>query len=235
MQNARYVITRTERQLRWMADEGLYRGDNTVTWPIGVDTNVFHNPQFAKQNNKNPRLIYVGRITPYKGVVEAIQALRAIKKQFPNATLDVIGSLFEESFINTLQNYITEYALEKSVNLQGAVPYEELPKWYAAADLLIFPSPLESFGFVVVESMACGTPVIALRGSGGPDEIISHGDDGILTDLPNLALEAINLLKNPERLNRMSVLAVEKVHEKYTIEQTVAKLLGLLDNPPGEG
>jgi len=113
--------------------------------------------------------------------------------------------------------------------LRGAVPYEELPQWYAAADLFIFPSPLESFGFVVVESMACGTPVVALRGSGGPEEIITHRVDGILTDLPNLALEAIGLLSNPEHMKQMGDRAVEKINEKYTMEQTVAKLLSLLD------
>ena len=236
MNNAAYVITHTERQMRWMADEGLYRGDNTICWPVGVDTNVFQNGRAAaRQDNNNPRLIYVGRITHHKGVLETIQAFRAIRSEFPYATLDVIGSLYDEPFIFTLKNYLKEYALEDSVNFQGAVPYEELPKWYAAADLFIFPSPLESFGFVVVESMACGTPVIALRGSGGPEEIISHGDDGILSDLPNLALEAISLLKSPERLTRMGTRAVEKVNEKYTMEQTVAKLLGLLDSLPAEG
>jgi len=119
--------------------------------------------------------------------------------------------------------------LEDVVSLRGAVPYEELPQWYAAADLFIFPSPLESFGFVVVESMACGTPVVALRGSGGPEEIITHRVDGILTDLPNLALEAIGLLSNPEHMKQMGDRAVEKINEKYTMEQTVAKLLSLLD------
>ena len=229
MQNAAYVVTFTERQRRWMADEGIYAGDNTASWPMGVDTTIFKAFLSNNQDRKTTRLIYIGRITHNKGVIEAIQALRAIRSEFPDARLDVIGSLYDKPFIHQIQDYLTEYALDDAVNLQGAVPYEELPKWYAAADLFIFPSPLESFGFVVVESMACGTPVIALRSSGGPEEIISHDDDGILTDLPNLALEAIELLKNPTRLDQMGARAVEKSKERYTIEQTTSRLLELLE------
>lgn len=229
MKNAAYVVTFTERQSRWMIDKGIYHGSNMASWPIGVDIKTFQPCPSNSRDRKKPRLIYVGRITHHKGVIEAIQTLRAIRTEFPDATLDVIGSLYDKSFVHRIQGYLTEYELENAVNLQGVIPYEELPKWYAAADLFIFPSPMESFGFVVVESMACGTPVIALRGSGGPEEIIYHGSDGILTDLPNLALEAIGLLKDPGRLSQMGVHAVEKIKNKYTIEQTDSKLLELLD------
>lgn len=230
MQNAAYVVTFTERQRRWMADEGIYAGGNTVSWPMGVDTTTFQARPSNGQNHKRPRLIYVGRITQHKGVIEAIQALRAIRSEFPGVTLDVIGSLYDEPFIRRMQNYLADYALEDAVSLRGAVPYEELPKWYALADLFIFPSPLESFGFVVVESMACGTPVVALRGSGGPEEIIANDIDGMLTDLPNLAMDAVRLLKEPARLAEMGRRAAEKIRTLYPIEQTVRELIEILDD-----
>jgi len=230
MHDANFVITFTERQRLWMMREGIYIGGNMASWSMGVDTRTFqHCHKDRSQERKGPRLLYVGRITHNKGVLEAVQALRAIRTEFPNAMLDIIGSLHDEPFIRKIQGYLEEHTLEDVVSLRGAVPYEELPQWYAAADLFIFPSPLESFGFVVVESMACGTPVVALRGSGGPEEIITHRVDGILTDLPNLALEAIGLLSNPEHMKQMGDRAVEKINEKYTMEQTVAKLLSLLD------
>lgn len=232
MQNATYVITFTERQRRWMAAQGIYSGPNTASWPIGVDMKTFRADSPVHRSPDSPHLIYVGRITHNKGVLEAVQAFRAIRDRFPKATLAVIGSHQDLSFVDRIRAYLKGYALEDAVNLPGAVPYEALPKWYAMSDLCIFPSPLESFGFVVVESMACGTPVIALRGSGGPEEIITHGQDGILTDLPNLALEAIRLLSDRARLDRMGACAIDKVRSKYTLEQAVQTFASFLDGLP---
>ena len=233
MQNATYVITFTERQRRWMAAQGIYSGHNTASWSMGVDVDTFHPDDLSRHSDSHyPRLLYVGRITHNKGVLEAIQAFRAIRTEFPGAILDVIGSHQDVSFVEQVQAYLEEYDLQDAVNLPGAVPYEELSKWYAAADLLLFPSPLESFGFVVVESMACGTPVIAMRGSGGPEEIIAHGKDGILTDLPNLALDVIRLLRDPTRLSQMGSRAVGKVRAEYTLEQTAQKFASFLDGLP---
>lgn len=229
LNEATYVVTFTERQKKWMSEEGIYSGDNTRILPIGVDIEVFK-PGVREELQRNPRLIYVGRLFENKGVYEAIQSVRAIRNCIPNITLDIIGSHNDKKFIKKLRNYIREYNLEEFVRLPGAVPYSQLPSLYANADLFIFPSPLESFGFAVVESMACGTPVIALRGSGGPEEIIRHGEDGILTDLPNLAFEAIELLQNPVRLKQMRVCAVKKIQKKYTLEDTVKKFKNLLED-----
>lgn len=229
LKEATCVITFTERQRQWMAAEGIYAGDNTRVWTVGVDTRLFYPRPLRKNPEGNPRLLYVGRIFDHKGVMEAIQALRAIRNEFPHATLDVVGSHQDERFIARLRDYLQEYSLGDAVRLPGAVPYAQLPEWYAATDLLIFPSPLESFGFVVVESMACGTPVVALRGSGGPEEIIANGIDGILTDLPNLAMDVVRLLREPARLAEMGERAAEKIRKLYPIERTVRELIEILD------
>jgi glycosyltransferase involved in cell wall biosynthesis len=118
----------------------------------------------------------------------------------------------------------------EAVDIVGPVSYEELPGWYAAADLFLFPSPSESLGFVLLESMACATPAIALRNSGGPEEIITDGTDGVLTELPNLSREVISLLHNPARLMEFGISAVKRVTGSYTTEHSASELLDIIGN-----
>lgn len=228
LQEAACVVTFTDRQRRWMATEGIYTGNNMRVWTVGVDTTLFYVGAY-KVPNESPRLLYVGRIVDNKGAMEAIQALRAIRNEFSNATLVVVGSHQDERFLARVRAYLQEYSLSEAVRLIGAVPYTELPEWYRGADLFIFPSPLESFGFVLIESMACGTPAVVLRGSEGPEEIIANGTDGVITDLPNLATEVIRLLNDPARVAQMSTQAAEKIRTLYPIERTTRELTEILD------
>ena len=72
------------------------------------------------------------------------------------------------------------------------------------ADLLLFPSKHESFGMVAVEAMACGTPVVALQGSGGPDEIINDGLNGVLSPQLKYSKVVFELISNQDRLKKLS-------------------------------
>ncbi len=69
--------------------------------------------------------------------------------------------------------------MEDEIRFVGAVPQEELPHFYSAADLMVVPSYYESFGLVAVESLACGTPVIASK-VGGLQYIVQDGENGFL-------------------------------------------------------
>lgn len=229
LEGAVSVVTFTERQRAWLKQEKIYTGSNTRSWTIGVDATRFTPAIGSEEMGQSPRLLYVGRMVDNKGVLEAIQAVRVIRDKIPGIKLDVLGSHHDRKFLEHVFNYIKDNQLTDTVILHGAVPYKDLPLWYQKASLLVFPSPLESFGFVVIESMACGTPVVALKGSGGPEDIISNGIDGILTELPNLSSDVITILQNPELLMKMSKAAVEKVHQSYSLDRTTHELQDMLD------
>ena len=72
-----------------------------------------------------------------------------------------------------------DLGLSSKVTLVGSVPQEKLPYYYSAADLFVLPSHYESFGFVALESMSCGRPVIASR-VGGIPSFVDHGVTGYL-------------------------------------------------------
>jgi glycosyltransferase involved in cell wall biosynthesis len=74
---------------------------------------------------------------------------------------------------------IEELGLQDSVVLPGYIPEDELPLWYNAADVFVYPSLYEGFGLPPLEAMACGTPVIASNASSLPEVV---GDSGVLVD-----------------------------------------------------
>ncbi|MCD6383904.1 MAG: glycosyltransferase, partial [Thermoplasmata archaeon] len=78
-----------------------------------------------------------------------------------------------------LLKMISEKGLKKWVKLIGYVEDEAIPYWMSAADLFVFPSLYESFGLVVLESLACGTPAVATV-NGGSEEIITSESYGLL-------------------------------------------------------
>ncbi|MBK8023632.1 MAG: glycosyltransferase [Chloroflexi bacterium] len=101
--------------------------------------------------------------------------------------------------------------------------YDQLVSWYQNADFFLLPSTpgLESFGMVVVESLACGTPVVALKAEGGgPNEIVTHGEDGFLVHADQIGRTLLQALEQPEAMARMRLAARRKAVEQYSIGVT---------------
>ena len=106
----------------------------------------------------------------------------------------------------------------------GGIKQDELIPYYQKSDLLLLPSAHESFGMVMVEAMACGTPVAALKNSGGPDEIVTNKVNGILSSKENYVIDVLNhfdSIDNQKLLSRESRL---EVLNKYSIEVTTKVL-----------
>jgi glycosyltransferase involved in cell wall biosynthesis len=123
--------------------------------PLPVDTNVFRkmDRRMARVklgwNADDRYIVYVGRLEERKGLRYLIQASRILVSRFPNLHLVTVGSgpLAKE--------------LANDTTCVGQVRYEQLPTYYNAADISVLPSFRESWGRVVLESLACQTPVIA--------------------------------------------------------------------------
>jgi glycosyltransferase involved in cell wall biosynthesis len=94
----------------------------------------------------------------------------------------------------------------------------EVPDVLAALDLLVCPSIREPFGMVLVEAMAAGRPVIA-SDSGGPPEIVEHGESGLLFktgDAAELAEAVLRLLRDPALAARLATRGRARVAERFT-------------------
>jgi len=152
--------------------------------PCGVDLDRFHpiNKDASRLHlglNGDKVLLYVGRIESLKGLdllahtaaqmqsVEKVKVLVVGGDDGKNQELDRIKRLTKELNVDHLFEFI------------GRVDQEELPSYYNAADVCIVPSFYESFGLAALESMACGTPVVASR-VGGLPTVVKHGRTGYL-------------------------------------------------------
>lgn len=137
----------------------------------GIDRSLFAPPPGPE--GERPwrwRLLYVGRYDPRKGIETALRALPAL----PQATLEVRGR-GDAGYRAALGALAEELGVGGRTHLGTGVDRQDLPRLYAGADALVFPSVWdEPFGLVPLEAMACGTPVVA-TGAGGSGEVLRHG------------------------------------------------------------
>jgi len=180
----------------------------------GVDTRLFYpiDKESAKTSlglQRKRVVLFVGRMSRTKGIEYLLQAARAVLDRFDDATFLFVGGVpnFMRGRAESPQQLLRRFgygdkAADK-IRFVGAVSNNLLPRYYSAADVVVVPSLYEAFPKVVVEAMACGTPVIGAS-VGGIPEVISDRENGILVppaDAPALAQALLLLLTDhPLRL-----------------------------------
>lgn len=189
----------------------------------GVDTQLFLPADRALQRTRlgltGTVLLMVGNLVPLKGHDLVLRALA----QYPEASLLIIGEGGEE---RNLKNLADELQIQDRVRFLGAMPQQQLPAHYAAADALVLASSREGWPNVLLEAMACGTPVVAAR-VGGTPEIVAAPEAGVLMterSVPGV-LEALQrLFQNyPDRnLTR-------RYAERFSWDDTTRGQLALFD------
>lgn len=159
--------------------------------PCGVDTILFH-PQDRRQARRElglpeavPILLFVGRLQPLKGLDTLLQAAHLVRQQYPMLRVLIVGGGVDEGDpheaeeVGRLRSLAERLDLTSQLVFIKAQPQETLAQYYAAADVFVMPSHYESFGMVVLEAMACGTPVVASR-VGGLASTVLHERTGLL-------------------------------------------------------
>ena len=139
--------------------------------------------------------VHVGRLVPWKGQREFLEAARVVATACPEAHFLVVGDVaFDGSaYRDALRRLVRRLGLEDRVVFTGW--RRDVPVVLAAADVLVHSSVLpEPFGLVIVEAMAMERPVVASR-LGGPGEIVRDGHEGVLVDprYPEEIAEALDL------------------------------------------
>ena len=126
-------------------------------------------------------LLFVGRIQRLKGLEILLRAFALLGDL--DARLMIVGgqrgTSQESREIGRLQHLAAKLGIDARASFIGSVPHEQLPLYYSAADVTVMQSSYESFGLVAVESLACGTPVVATR-VGGLTSIVRDGETGLL-------------------------------------------------------
>ena len=182
--------------------------------PCGVNLGLFGNinKQGAREElglDGDRVVLFVGRIEPLKGIDRLLKAM-AILGRRPGLKLLVIGGdEHSRGELKKLRLLARELAIEDSVSFLGSVPQPRLPLFYSAADVCVVPSYYETFGLVALESLACGTPVVATR-VGAAGDIIRQGETGYLVadNTPHKLAQMIDRLLGRRVPGTMSARAI---------------------------
>ena len=165
----------------------LYGADpsRVMLAPCGVDLAKFR-PLDQKEVrsrlglNGEKVLLYVGRVEPLKGLDLLVETAAQMEAGEHNVRMMVVGGGGPgEPETDRVRRLAEERQVDGLIDFVGRVAHDELPLYYNAADVCVVPSYYESFGLVALESMACGTPVVASR-VGGLPTIVHHGHTGYL-------------------------------------------------------
>jgi len=201
------------------------RGDGkVVTIPNAIDLNQFNpNVRPIELDCEGYKILCPARISPEKGQKYLVDALKMVNKS-TNAHVFFRGSGNQRE-LKKLKDRIRKLELEKYVHFIPSQPYENLPKVYKAADLMVLPSTSEPFGIVIIENMALGNIVVASN-VGGIPELIEHKETGLLTppgDPKLLAETIIRALEDEELREKIRINAVKKA-KNYGVEKNVEKI-----------
>ncbi|KAL2642868.1 hypothetical protein R1flu_010455 [Riccia fluitans] len=190
---------------------GAAAAEKIGIWSKGVDSESFH-PRFrshemrvklTKGQPAAPLIVHVGRL----GAEKNLDFLRKVMEKIPEAHLAVVG---DGPYRGELEKMLEGMKVTFTGMLQG----EELSQAYASADVFITPSESETLGFVVLEAMASGIPVVCARAGGIIDIVNREGETGYLYtpgDLDDCVGKIKSLLASPELRMKIGSAAREEV------------------------
>ncbi len=146
----------------------------------GVDPAEFTLPDPSHRRDPH-QLLFVGAIRPIKGLDVLLRALRVLADRGRKERLLVVGEAFYGAYHQEevrLKRLVQDLGIADRVQFVGKQLPPQLALTMGRSAVLVLPSRIEAFGLVLVEALACGTPVVATR-SGGPEEIV-NGRVGVL-------------------------------------------------------
>ena len=186
---------------------------------IGTVYNGIEVQRYPFSDKKEDFLVFLGRASPEKGIVEAIEiAKQARERLVILAKVDPVDKEYFEKKVKPLID-------GDRIIFIGEVEFEEKVSWLKRAKAMLFPIQWrEPFGLVMIEAMACGTPVIAPKRASVP-EIVIDGVTGFIVSVENMMEEMVKRLKHikeikPERCR-------EHVEKNFTSDRMVEDYLRL--------
>jgi len=177
---------------------------NAQTVYNGVDLHRFKSALQSRFRIGNPQLLFVGNLHPHKNVQEVVFATKLLSRILPQVKLSIVG---KGSDYHTIRKTAIDLGISDSIRFWGRVGDDELPYHYSSCDVYVSPSKWEYFGMPLLESMACGKPIVAssipahlelLRGSHAG---LSY-ESGNAYDLASQVLKAV---RHPEAFEEAGI------------------------------
>ncbi|MFQ5902389.1 MAG: glycosyltransferase [Candidatus Binatia bacterium] len=203
LRQAKCIIARSDNLKREMVEMFRIDADQIQVVRSGVNLAMFRplDKQAARAklgvSDEKDIVLFVGDLSPIKGVQCLIEALPAVVHSKPDVLCVLVG---DGSMRGPLERRIEQLKLENHVYLVGSQLHERIPLWMNAADILVVPSLSEGVPNVVVEALACHLPVVATKVGDIPN-LVSHMENGLSIDNadPECISSALSLLLGEDR------------------------------------
>lgn len=208
-----------------LIDEGINEEHITVI-PMGL-TLPLHKPHTKEAA---PTFLFVGRLHPLKGVVDAIDAFALICHELPSSRLWIVGT-GTALYVETLRARIAQLKLVNQVLILGYLEEKDKFERFERAHILIVPSFHEGWGLVAAEAASQGTPAVAYNTAGLRD-VITDGVTGVLVERntpDSLAAASVELFRNKKRYRLMQREGMKRA-KKMSWDKTATAAITVLQS-----
>lgn len=217
----RELAPRLYRRDRYVAVSAATR-DELAT--LGVDpdrVSIVHNgtDQWLGDSPKSntPMISVVGRLVPHKRVEHAVDAVGALRPEFPDLMLHIVGDGW---WHDNLVEYVAERGLDQAVRFEGHVSEERKHQVDGSSWVQALPSLKEGWGLVVGEAGMHGTPTVAYRDAGGTRESVDDGVSGLLVDSQQEFTEALGRLLRDQDLRAQLGRGARDMSRRFSWDTT---------------
>lgn len=224
----RFYVSPSNWMKKWLECTAHTNG-NVKVIPNSVDINDYKTPKNRDQKELPPAefkgkiILYVGRLLAMKGVDTLIDSIPKILMEANNA--DFLFIFAGPGDVTQYVEKVKKMGVERHCLFLGPLSRESTIQLMGAAELVVVPSFLENCPYVVLESMACGTPVVASK-VGGIPEIIDNNYNGVLVEPGSteaLAHAILGILTDKSLRNSMSERAKEKIEKNFSWGVNIGK------------
>ncbi len=222
VQKCHHIIAPTEREKEELIRHYGASSEKISVVPCGVNLEQFkaldktQARQYLSFGN-DKIILFVGRIDPLKGIDKLIKALPYLRNIQGLRLVVIGGGEHSQREIEQLRKLVCDLKIQNSVNFLGLVKHAQLPYFYSAADACVVPSYYESFGLVTLESLACGTPVVATD-VGNHKNVIRQGETGyvVIDNTPRHLADKIALLLSRPSTDTKSAQLIRATVSKFS-------------------
>jgi len=194
-----------------------------------IENGVRHVIPTSKKKEKDPTLIFMGRISKDKGVEDAIEIMSGLLLHFKNIKLWIVGKEESKKYLRDLKKTVLKKGLKKNITFHGYVSEKDKYKLLKKSWILIHPSKKEGWGLTVIEAASQGVPTVGYNVEGLRDSV-KNGETGILSDVNREKLKetVTEILSDKKLLNRLSKNA-QKYAKQFSWEKATKESLKVIE------
>ncbi|WP_167527726.1 glycosyltransferase family 4 protein [Desulfosarcina alkanivorans] len=195
--------------------------------PTFTDTEAFK-PTHAEKNGK--QLVYIGRLDPPKGLEVLIEAMGILKneRKIDGLKAVVIGAGHDQDYVSRLHRQIQTNNLERYVDMKGKMPPDTIADYLGSAYMTVIPSIwYENLPNTLIESYACGTPVVASK-IGSLAMVVEENQTGLLFEPGNandLADKLCFAMEHPSRIHEYALNCYQKATNEFSYQAHIDLLM----------